>query len=46
MRRTAGLGGRARGFVGREEGGREYGRGKGKEVEGDEKEFVKGADRE
>lgn len=44
MRWTAGLGRGAGGFVGREKGGREYGRGKGKEVEGDEEEFVKGAD--
>lgn len=46
MRRTAGLGGRAGRFVGREERGGKDRRGKGKEVEGDEKEFVKGADRE
>ena len=46
MRRTAGLGRRARVIVGGEVGGRKYGRGEGKEVEGYEEELVKSADRE
>ena len=46
MRRTAGLGRSARRIVGWKEGGRKYGRGEGKEVEGDEKELIKSADRE
>ena len=46
MRRAPGLGRRARGIVGWEEGGRKYGRGEGKEVEGYEEELIKSADRE
>ena len=44
MRRTAGLRGRARRFVGGEEGGRKGGRREREEIEGYEEEFVEGAD--
>ena len=44
MRRIAGLRGRARIFIGREEGGREDRRGEGEEVKGYEEEFIQSAD--